>query len=111
MTQIQKRIIKKKHKILINKECKNENEEAIKEIGANINYVNVDNLFFNQNYSTKLSYTDYWSVTEDYYTHHVNENVLKQVAKLGYPREFVLKWLNSGDLNHATATYYLLVMD
>lgn len=31
----------------------------IKDIGANINYVNVDNLFFEENYNTKLSYTDY----------------------------------------------------
>lgn len=31
----------------------------LKDIGANINYVNVDNLFFEENYSTKLSYTDY----------------------------------------------------
>lgn len=88
-----------------------EEEDLIKDIGANINYVNVDNLFFDQNYSTKLSYTDYWSVTEDYYTHHINESALKQVSRMGYPRDFVLKWLNHGELNHATATYYLLVMD
>lgn len=43
-----------------NKPTKNDEEDdLIKEIGANINYVNVDNLFFDQNYSTKLSYTDY----------------------------------------------------
>lgn len=44
-----------------NPSTKNNDDESelIKEIGANINYVNVDNLFFDQNYSTKLSYTDY----------------------------------------------------
>ena len=89
----------------------NDDDSSVKDIGANINYVNVDNLFFNQNYSTKLSYVDYWSITEDSYTHHINEEAIKQVSKMGYPREFVLKWLNNGDLNHATATYYLLVMD
>ena len=28
-------------------------------ISGNINYVNVDNLFYQEDYSTKLSYTDY----------------------------------------------------
>jgi serine/threonine protein kinase len=89
----------------------NEDDAGIKDIGANINYVNVDNLFFEDNYSTKLSYTDYCSITEDYYTHHINEDALKKVSKMGYPRDFVVKCLNNGDLNHATATYYLLVLD
>ena len=35
--------------------CKEDTD--LKDIGANINYVNVDNLFFDENYSTKLSYT------------------------------------------------------
>jgi serine/threonine protein kinase len=88
-----------------------EEDLDLKNIGANINYVNVDNLFFENNYSTKLSYTDYWSITEDYYTHHLNENAINKVAKMGYPRDFIIRWLNNGDLNHATATYYLLVLD
>lgn len=86
-------------------------EGEVNDIGANIHYVNVDNLFFDENYSTKLSYTDYWSITEDYYTHHLNENVITAVSKMGYPRDFVVKSLNNGDLNHATASYYLLVMN
>lgn len=36
-----------------------DDESNFKDIGANINYVNVDNLFFEEDYSTKLSYTDY----------------------------------------------------
>ena len=35
----------------------NDDDVDLKEIGGNINYVNVDNLFFEDNYSTKLSYT------------------------------------------------------
>jgi serine/threonine protein kinase len=38
---------------------KNEDDANLKDIGANINYVNIDNLFFNDDYNTKLSYTDY----------------------------------------------------
>ena len=37
----------------------NDEDVDLKEIGGNINYVNVDNLFFEENYGTKLSYTDY----------------------------------------------------
>jgi serine/threonine protein kinase len=69
----------------------NEEDAGIKDIGANINYVNVDNLFFEDNYSTKLSYTDYCSITEDYYSHHINEDAIKKVSKMGYPRDFVIK--------------------
>lgn len=31
----------------------------LKAISGNINFVNVDNLFYQENYNTKLSYTDY----------------------------------------------------
>ncbi len=79
-------------------------------IAANINYVNVDNLFYEGNYSTKLSYTDYCCITEDFTTHHLDEEALKVVESFGFPREFVVRCLNQGDLNHATASYYLLIM-
>lgn len=79
-------------------------------LNANMNYVNVDNLFYGSNYTTKLSYADYCSVTEDFTTHHIDEEALKVVESCGYPRDFVVRCLNSGDLNHATATYYLLVL-
>lgn len=79
-------------------------------IGANINFVNVDNLFYQGNYDTKLSYNDYCSVTEDYTTHHIDEEAIKVVEKFGYPRDFLVQCLNNGDLNHATASYYLLVI-
>ena len=37
-------------------------------IQGNVNYVNVDNLFYEENYSTKLSYVDYCCITEDFTT-------------------------------------------
>jgi hypothetical protein len=46
-------------------------EVDLKSIGANINFVNVDNLFYEENYGTKLSYTDYCCITEDFTTHHI----------------------------------------
>ena len=87
-----------------------ESDVDLKNIGANINFVNVDNLFYDENYDTKLSYTDYCCITEDFTTHHIDEEALKIVEGFGYPRNFVVRCLNSGDLNHATASYYLLVM-
>jgi hypothetical protein len=36
-----------------------EDDVDLKVISGNINFVNVDNLFYQGNYNTKLSYTDY----------------------------------------------------
>ena len=48
-------------------------------IQGNVNYVNVDNLFYNGLYKTKLSYTDYCCVT-------VDEEALKACENFGFPR-------------------------
>ncbi len=80
----------------------------MKSIQGNVNYVNVDNLFYNENYSHKLSYTDYCCITEDFSTHNIDEDALKIVEGYGYPRSFVVKCLNKGDINHATTCYYLI---
>lgn len=69
---------------------------------ANINYINVDNLFYNENYDNKLEYDDYKSLTEDFATMHINEDVLTQIESYGYPRDQVKKSLNKGEMNHAT---------
>jgi len=37
-------------------------------ISGNINYVNVDNLFYKDNYKVKLSYANYCCITEDFTT-------------------------------------------
>jgi hypothetical protein len=46
-------------------------EIDLKSISGNINYVNVDNLFYDENYDVKLSYTDYCCITEDFTTHNI----------------------------------------
>lgn len=38
----------------------------------------------------------------------INENALNIIESFGYPKDYVRKCLNSNELNHATATYYLL---
>jgi len=80
----------------------------LKQIQGNVNYVNVDNLFYNEVYDTKLTYTDYCCVTEDFTTNNVDEEALKVVESFGYPKKFVVKCINRGDINHATSCYYLL---
>lgn len=90
------------------KEDEKDEEIDLKSISGNINFVNVDNLFYQENYTTKLSYTDYCCITEDFTTHNLSEDALKTVETFGYPRSFVLKCLNNGHINHATASYILL---
>lgn len=93
-----------------NEEKKKDDDDDIdfKSISGNINYVNVDNLFYNENYKTKLSYTNYCCITEDFTTKQLDEEAIKQVISLGFPREFILKSLQDGYINHATTSYYLL---
>ena len=80
----------------------------LKSIQGNVNYVNVDNLFYDEVYSTKLSYTDYCCITEDFSTENIDEEALRVCENFGFPRQFMIKCLNRGDINHATACYYLL---
>jgi hypothetical protein len=58
----------------------------------------------------KLSYSDYCSITQDFATMHINEDVLEQIETFGYPRKAVRDGINGVELNHATAAYNLLVI-
>ena len=73
-----------------------------------VNSLNIDNLFAG-NEQTKLSYTDYCAITQDFATMHINDDVLRQLELMGIPRKMVRDGLNRGELNHATTTYHLLV--
>jgi len=42
---------------------------------------------------------------------HMNEEVLQVMEGMGMPRKLVKDGLNKGELNHATATYNLLVLN
>ena len=75
----------------------------------NIDYINVDNLFYNDKYDNKLGYDDYKSLTEDFATMHIDENALSVIEGFGYPKSMIKKSLNKGDMNHATTWYNLLV--
>mmetsp|Transcript_7384 Transcript_7384/g.5648 ORF Transcript_7384/g.5648 Transcript_7384/m.5648 type:complete len:181 (-) Transcript_7384:30-572(-) len=81
---------------------------------GNIDCVNVDNLFREDPTSSaeeaKLSYSDYVSITQDYATVHINEEALQVLESLGFPQKVVKHGINKGELNHATASYNLLVL-
>ena len=84
------------------------NDIDLSSIQGNVNYVNVDNLFYHENYRVKLSYTDYCCITEDFTSENIDEEALKVCENFGFPRHFMIKCLNRGDINHATACYFLL---
>ena len=58
----------------------------LKNIQGNVNYVNVDNLFYHENYKIKLSYTDYCCITEDFSTENIDEEALAVCENFGFPR-------------------------
>jgi len=85
---------------------------------GNINFVNVENLFYKggdpkTNQPTamedKVTYSDYCALTEDFMTYRIDEEAMEIVTSFGYPRSQVIDAINKGDVNHATAAYYLLV--
>ncbi len=83
---------------------------------GNINFVNAENMYYKssreevaENRGAKMSYTDYCALTEDFMTYRIDEEALQIVESYGYPRKMVISSLNKGEINHATASYYLLV--
>jgi hypothetical protein len=77
---------------------------------GDINSVNIDNLFNEAAYNTKLSYSDYCAITQDFATIHIDEEALSILESLGFQRKIVKDGINKGELNHATASYNLLVL-
>ena len=41
----------------------------------------------------------------------INQNVIKDTERLGFPTEYIQKCLKENSNNHCTTTYYLLCMD
>jgi hypothetical protein len=48
-------------------------------MGEGVNSVNIDNIFPLKKEDVKLSYSDYCSITQDFATMHINEDVLEQI--------------------------------
>ena len=84
---------------------------------GDIKYVNVENLYY---YSTnerdnskkrqaRVKYSDYCALTEDFMTYRIDEEALSIVESYGYSRRLIIDSINKGEINHATASYYLLI--
>jgi len=73
---------------------------------ADASEINVNNLY--RKNGKRLNYTDYCYIANDFYTHHIDEEVLRTLESLGYPKDVVLRHLYKGSLNHAIASYHLL---
>ena len=74
----------------------------------NINTLCVENLFFPSKPNVKLRMNDYYYIANDFYTHHIDDEIVKVVETYGYPKEEIIKSLTCGQINHATASYNLL---
>ena len=91
--QKQKKIKNKKDEI---KNEENKNEKELKNNNFEINNHNeYENKNYKDNYTTKSS------------TFNFDNNAIKYVESFGYKREFIIKSLETNEINHATATYYL----
>lgn len=96
-----------------------ERTQGQEEIQSDINIINVENLFWENKEDIKLTYSDYCYIANDFYTQHIgiyiinikiDEEALKVLQQFGYPRSFVIDSLQKGELNHAVASYNLLVI-
>ena len=85
---------------------------------GNINFINVENIYYKsaieekQNIikdTSKMSYSDYCALTEDFMTYRIDEEAIQIVESYGYPRKMIIDSINKGEINHATASYYLLI--
>jgi len=84
--------------------------EAYKESFLGLDQVDMSKLFFRERKMEKLSYVDYCIIENDLHTYRIDEDVLDVISEFGYPRKLIIEGLEKKLLNHATATYNLLVL-
>ncbi len=71
--------------------------------------INIANIFYARNGKKgKITMSDYYKICGDFVHKGLDEHVVEQVVALGYDREMLVRSLNADEINHATATYYLL---
>ena len=59
--------------------------------------------------STKMNYSDYCALTEDFMTYRIDEEAISIVEGYGFDRKSTIESINKGEINHATTSYYLLI--
>lgn len=55
------------------------------------------------------SHTLYDSTSNNTNTYFIDDLLISKIEEFGYSKEYVLKSLNNNELNHATATYFILL--
>lgn len=81
-----------------------------------IDNLNIENLFFPSSSGFKLKSQDYSYISNDFYSHHISNlnnqiiggDAVKVVESFGYPKSEIMRALEQGEMNHATASYNLL---
>ena len=82
---------------------------------GNINFINVENLYYQSigedpdKNKSKMKYSDYCALTEDFMTYRIDEEAIGIVESYGYNRKMIIDSINKGEINHATSSYYLLI--
>ncbi len=84
--------------------------DCAKEVSeVSINEMNVGNIF-PANKDVGISSINYSYIVGDYFNHHLDLEAIKITESFGYPSAVITRCLQSGDLNHISATYNLLTL-
>ena len=85
-----------------------QNFNGISPPDSDIDTVDPENLFKSPDAFPSLSPSNYFSITQDAATVHIDEDVLDVLKGYGFPPRLVKDSINKGELNHATACYNIL---
>ena len=79
-------------------------------VKPDINATNINNLCSGRNPDERLCQSDLNMIVCEQLQKQINEKALQQLESFGYDREQVIASLQAGEINHATATYQLLLI-
>ena len=101
MSSFNESFLKKKKNVKNKKDKEIKNKENENEIEVKFNYSKNEN---GNEYDDKNGKDNFTTKSN---TFNYDNNAIKYVESFGYKREFIIKSLETNEINHATATYYL----
>jgi len=75
----------------------------------NINKIFLPNIFREANKNGRISYDDYEKIIGENKYNSVDKSIISKLEEFGYPESQVMSSLQKDEINHATATYHLLL--
>ena len=87
-------------------EEKNKQDKKNKNIGDNNDKKIIENNDINSDNNKNRNNEDKNNINKII---NINENIIKIVENYGYNKEYIIKSLQSNEINHAVACYYLLL--